>query len=268
MTPEALSASALQLYLTCSLKYRFQYVDRLPRLAPTANQAFGTAIHAALDWLHKEQKRGRTSSPAEVLQVFEADWYAQTQTGADVRMDDDPSLLAHKGKELLTQYYHLPRAKARDSELYFTLPLVNPATGDVLDVPIRGVIDLIEEDGAVVEFKAPQKAPPMSDLPDNLQLTVYSYAYEKLYGQPPKELRKVALVRTKHPRIETQLTGRDQKDYARLWHIASEVLRAVRADIFLPNRGCWMCGDCEYQADCFEWAGNEEVMADVQAAGK
>jgi putative RecB family exonuclease len=261
--PEALSASSLQLYLTCSLKWRFQYLDRLPRLTVSQNQAFGTTIHAALNWLHKEKKHGRVPPLAEVIQVFEADWYAQTETegNLDVFFQDpaDRSLLLHKGKELLTQYYHQAADAIQDSELFFTLPLVNPSTGEVLDVPLRGVIDLIEGDGAIVEFKAPQKAPPMTDLPENLQLTTYSYAYEKLFGKPPKEIRKVSLVRTKNPRIETQITGRDSRDYERLFHIGREALKGMRAGVFIPNRGCWLCNDCEYDQDCREWSGNKEV---------
>ena len=267
--PEALSASSIQLYLTCSLKWRFQYWDRLPRISVSANQAFGTAIHAALNWLHRERKQGRTPPLAEVLQVFEADWYAQTEVagGQEVRFDDDGdrSLLCHKGKELLTQYYHLPAGQVRDSELRFTLPLVNPATGEVLDVPLRGAIDLIEQDDVIVEFKAPQKAPPMTDLPDNVQVTTYAYAYEKLFGKIPKEVRKVSLVRTKNPKIDTQVTGRDARDFERLYHLGREVLKGVRADVFIPSRGCWLCNDCEYDQDCREWSGNEEAR-DVQVA--
>lgn len=270
--PEALSASSIQLYLTCSLKYRFQYLDRLPRLSTSANQAFGTTVHAALNWLHKERKRGRTPPLAEVLQVFEADWYAQTQVegGQEIRCEDrtDLELLGRQGKELLTQYYYLPAGQVRDSELRFRLPLVNPATGEVLDVPIHGVIDLVEADDAIVEFKAPQKAAPLTDLPDNIQVTTYAYAYAKLFGKPPREIRKVSLVRTKNPKIDTQITGRDERDFERLFHLGREVVKGVRTGVFIPNRGCWLCKDCEYQEDCLEWKGNEEVTADVQAAGQ
>jgi putative RecB family exonuclease len=262
--PEALSASAIQLYLTCSLKYRFQYVDRLPRLALSEGQAFGTSMHAALNWLHKEKKRGRTPPLAEVLQAFEGDWYAQTQAeGAKVKFEDvaDAAVLANKGKELLTQYYHLPAGEVRDSEVWFTLPLVNPTTGEVLDVPLRGAMDLIEEGDVIVEFKAPKRAPPLTDLPDDIQVTTYAYAYEKLFGKLPKEIRKVALVRTKNPRIEPQSTGRDHRDFERLFHLGREFVRGVRAGVFLPSRGCWLCNDCEYDQDCREWSGNEEVNA-------
>ena len=90
----------------------------------------------------------------------------------------------YKGRELLTQYYHLPTGQVFDSEVWFTLPLVNPTTGEALDVPIRGAMDLIEVDDVIVEFKAPQKAPPLTALPDDIQVTTYAYAHWKLFGKP------------------------------------------------------------------------------------
>ena len=133
--------------------------------------------------------------------------------------------LVLKGKELLSHYYHLPARPVADAEVHFQVPLVNPATGEVLDAPLRGVIDLIEAVDKIVEFKTSQKSWALSDLPDKLQLTTYSYAYEILFGRPPKELRLVNPVRTKNPKIETQITGREKSDYERLFHIAAEVQR-------------------------------------------
>jgi hypothetical protein len=108
------------------------------------------------------------------------------------------------------------------------------------------------------ELKTSQKSWSLSDLPDNLQLTAYSYAYETLFGRPPKDLKVINLVRTKNPKVETLTTGREKKDYERLFYLAKEFLRGIRAGVFLPNRGCWMCKDCEYDQDCREWTGNEE----------
>jgi putative RecB family exonuclease len=266
--PEALSASSVQLYLTCSLKWRFQYFDRLPRLSMSSSQAFGTSVHAALNWLHKARQGGGSPALVDVLRVFEADWYAQTQVlgSQEIRFEDpgDVPGLLHKGRELLSQYYHLPSGRVRASELSFTLPLVHPATGDVLDVPLRGFIDLVEEDDVIVEFKTAQKAPPLSDLPDNVQLTTYAYAYATLFGRPPKEIRKVALVRTKVAKIETQITGRAERDFAHLFHLGREVLNGIRSEVFIPNRGCWLCADCEYRQDCDEWTGNQPMTDPVQ----
>ena len=53
-----LSSSQLNLYLQCSLKYKFQYVDGLPRPCKASGLAFGSALHSALAWFHKELAAG------------------------------------------------------------------------------------------------------------------------------------------------------------------------------------------------------------------
>ncbi len=257
--PEALSVSQLNLYLTCSLKYRFQYVDRLPKLFRSANQVLGSAIHKTLELFHKELKKGRQRPLDWLLRCFEADWHAQC-LDADIRYGngDDAEKLILKGKELLSEYYRQPLPQVKDAELFFQIPLVNPETGEVLAVPLRGVIDLIEEGDVVAELKSSQKSWSLADLPDNLQLTAYSYAYEVLFGRPARDVKLINLVRTKNPKVETLITGREKKDYERLFNLSKEVLKAVEAGVFIPNRGCWMCKDCEFQNDCLEWTGNEE----------
>jgi putative RecB family exonuclease len=269
MGPEAISVSQINLYLTCSLKYRFQYIDRLPRLVQSAGLVFGSAMHKALEWLHKERRDGRNPPLPEVLRVFDADWHAQLLDAEVIFPDDDSKeKLVHKGKELLSQYYHLPPKPVRDAEVYFQFPLVNPATGEALDVPLRGVIDLVNADDTIDEFKTAAKRFALDALPDNIQLTAYSYAFELLYGRPPRDLRLITFLRTKNPDIDVQTTGRDKRDYERLFNLGREMRKGVRAGVFIPNRGCWLCKDCEYDPDCREWAGNEEVMVGVQAGGE
>lgn len=258
MPPEHLSPSQIFLYLVCSLKYRFQYIDRLPRLTQSVNLVFGSAMHAALEWLHKERKKGRQPPLDEILRVFEGDWNAQV-LGATVvfgENGDGAETMVRKGKELLSQFFHQYACAVKEAELHFQLPLVNPVTGEVLDVPFRGVIDLVEEDDVLDEFKTSQKSWSATDLPDNVQLTSYAYAYQMLFGRPPKKLRIINLVRTKSPKIEPLETERGETDYVRLFHLGKEVLKGVTSQVFIPSRGCWMCKDCEYDQDCHEWTGN------------
>ena len=51
MPIEHLSKSQISLYMDCSLKYKFQYIDNLPKPFKPAGLAFGTSIHSALEWL-------------------------------------------------------------------------------------------------------------------------------------------------------------------------------------------------------------------------
>ena len=62
------------------------------------------------------------------------------------------------------------------------------------------------------EFKTSQKSWSASDLPDNVQLTAYAYAYQMLFGHPAKLLRIVNLVRTKNVKIEPMTTERGEAD--------------------------------------------------------
>src|SRR5438034_7591329 len=71
------SISQIQTYLLCPLKYRFTYIDRIPKPWRSASLSFGSSVHAALEWFHKERLAGRNPSSPEVLAVFEGDWYAQ-----------------------------------------------------------------------------------------------------------------------------------------------------------------------------------------------
>jgi putative RecB family exonuclease len=136
-------------------------------------------------------------------------------------------------------------------------------TGEVLEVPLRGVMDLIEADGTLIEFKTSLRRVSVADLPDQVQLTAYSYAYELLFGRAPTALQLVNLVRTRQPTIEIHKTGRDKQDYERLFYLAKEVHRGIQAGVFIPNRGCWLCKDCEYERDCREWTGNEDQQEGV-----
>jgi len=72
----ALSASDLDLYRTCPLKYKFARVFGIPQ-EPTINQRFGIMIHNVLQRFHAE--RGRAGEDAgdglrRLMRLFEAGW--------------------------------------------------------------------------------------------------------------------------------------------------------------------------------------------------
>jgi hypothetical protein len=116
-----------------------------------------------------------------------------------------------------------------------------------LDVPFRGVIDLVEDGDILDEFKTSQKSWSSADLPDNVQLTAHAYACQMLSGRPPKKLWPINLIRTKNPKIEPMPTERGEQECVRLFRLGKEVLKGVTNQVFIPNRGCWLCKDCEYE---------------------
>ena len=106
---EYLSSSQINLYLLCSLKYKFNYIDKLPKTFRPSALAFGSAIHSAISWLHKEQMSGNNVTLENLHKIFSADWYVQ-KSDLEVRFkygEVETNLLV-MAKEMLGLYFQNP----------------------------------------------------------------------------------------------------------------------------------------------------------------
>jgi putative RecB family exonuclease len=251
---EPLSASQLGTYLGCSLKYRFQYVDRIPKPWRVAAMAFGTSVHAGVEWFEKERLAGREPQPSAVLAQFDADWYAQNVEPLVFSEKDSQESLREKGHELLRLYVEqLGRALPQAVEQGFELELVDPETGELLGLRLRGFIDLVEEGDTVVDLKTAARTLEPGGLERHLQLSVYALAYYLLYDRIPK-LRIDLLLKTKVGRLEHHATSRSLEDLAWTARLVERTGRVIEAGHFFPNPS-WRCTECEYFAHCQAWRG-------------
>jgi putative RecB family exonuclease len=252
---EYLSSSQINLYSQCSLKYKFQYVDLLPRPFKPSGLAFGSALHSALSWFHRESMTNGGVPLEKLYKIFDADWYSQ-RTEAEIRYKngEDETKLAVLAREMLALYLNLPPKRARASEVPFSIPLTLPGDGKNL-IYLEGVIDLIEIDDVITEFKTSAQMMDSKDADESLQLTIYSYAYEKIYQRPPKVLKVIDFVKSKKPKLITLETRRDASGYRRLYAITAQVLKGINLKIFFPRASFW-CKDCEYSDRCQTWRGD------------
>jgi CRISPR/Cas system-associated exonuclease Cas4 (RecB family) len=252
-----LSASQINLYIQCGLKYRFQYVDRAPRPFKSSGLVFGSAIHSTIEWFHKQRKMGKQVSLEKLYKILESDWFCQrVEDEVRYREGEEEKKLILTAKEILGLYFNSPLDGVVDAEFPFRVPLVHHRSGKSLEVGLEGFIDLIEEGDIVTEFKTSARSMDPQNTGDILQLTIYSYAYKTLFGKEPKLLRVVNFVKTRTPKMVILETGREMKDYERLYYLAQEVLRGIRSGIFFPRQS-FMCKDCEYEILCQQWEGNE-----------
>jgi len=253
---EYLSNSQINLYSQCSLKYKFSYVDLLPKPFKSSGLAFGSVLHSALSWFHRESMTNGGVPLEKLFKIFDADWFSQrAETEIRYKDGEEEMRLAVMAKEMLTMYYKLPPKKAKASELSFSVPLTAPGNGQDPLIDIEGVIDLIEADDVITEFKTSAQMMDARDADESLQLTIYSYAYEKLYQKSPKALKIVDFVKSKKPKLITLETKRDESSYRRLYAIVSQVLKGIDQKIFFPKTGFW-CKDCEYAGQCQHWPGH------------
>jgi putative RecB family exonuclease len=247
-----ISVSQINLYLMCPLKYRFTYVDLLPRPFKPVAFAFGSAIHSAIEWWHKKRMEGRDPNWKEVSRVFSADFNAQQADNLAYGDGESPVSLLDKGKAMLAVYMReYAGASPKAVEMPFRVTLADQETGEILDLPLDGFMDLVEHDDTVVDLKTAARSYSDFDVSQHLQLTAYSYAYESLYGRRPK-LRLDCLLKTARPKLVPLPTEREQNDHVRFFHIAKSVARAIQSEQFHPCPG-WQCKGCEFFEPCQGW---------------
>jgi len=253
---EHLSASQINLYIQCSLKYKYQYIDQIPKPFKPSGLAFGSVMHSAIEWLHKERIKGKQVSLERLYKIFETDWFSQrVDTRIQFKDGEDEVKLLLTAKEMLGIYFNSPLNSIKSAEVPFHVPLLNISTGEELMVPLEGIIDLIEKDDVIVEFKTSARSMDPESLNDYLQLTAYSYAYRTLFGRGPKTLKVINFVKAKTPKMVVIETSREKSDYERFFYIAREVLKGINSGLFFPKQS-FMCKDCEYGGLCKKWDGD------------
>jgi len=251
---EPVSVSQVQAYLACPLKYRFQYIDRIPAPWRPAALAFGSSIHSAIEWFHRERLAERSPTIEDVTAIFEADWYAANLGRVVFGDKESKEALGEKGAELLRLYVaETDGALPARIEERFEIDLVDPMTGEVFDIRLHGAIDLIDGD-ILVDLKTAARTLESGGLERHLQLSTYALVFLLREGRIPK-LRLDQLLKTKVPRIERQETTRTIEDLAWTARLIAGTARAIASRHFYPNPS-WRCTECEYFAHCQGWQGS------------
>jgi RecB family exonuclease len=174
---EAFSASRIGTYQTCPRLYYYQYVDRQeqPKHILTL---MGSALHKAIEAFYKQG--------AQPLPVFSKEFYGslrQLDAATGLRGKESPGEVFMIGKSILEKIDW--SFKPLEIELGFNLPFPNKEH-QVCD--IRGFIDMIAEDGTLVDHKSGKTKPTKKKLSDNVQFLIYMWAYRQLYGQFPSKM--------------------------------------------------------------------------------
>lgn len=256
-----ISYSALNTYLNiCQLQYYFRYIERLePEQTPVA-LPFGSAFHSALSEQAQAAKRGEKLSVAQLTDAFATYFNIACDSSEKVvfkREDNRDDLIALAGKMLDTAL-----ADWRD---YWNIEAVAfPFQVEIpgVDLPLIGEIDMLvsesnpfdadPETTCIVDFKTAARMWPDDKAGKDLQATVFSYAFEKLFHKKPI-FRFDVITKTKTPAVKRFYTERHQGHYDRLEKLVHSARNAIKAGVFLPNETSFACGDCPYAGSCAQW---------------
>ena len=142
-----LSPSKIQTYEECPLKFKFQYVLRVPTPSKTYF-GMGTAIHAVAENLTKLQKDGKESTEKLALEILEKQWDHSSYRNQRTKENQDKV----KSKDMVKTYMEWAENNPNtpvEVEPKFEIK--------INDVTVSGKIDRVEQtpegEFEVIDFK-------------------------------------------------------------------------------------------------------------------
>jgi RecB family exonuclease len=232
----ALSASDIQTYRSCPLRYKFARVLRIPT-EQTVHQRFGIVVHQVLERYHTED--GRTL--AQMLELLEVVWRRSA-------LGESPSELElmEKARAALTRYH--ARLRDEDSEpVWFERAFAFRLGPHHL----RGRVDRVDRLAAgseaeyeLIDYKT-SRPKTAEQLADDIQLSLYALAAREAWQlESSRQAYYYVLDDLKVP------VPRTERDAEAVTDIVLEVGDGILAQEFEPTPSPAACSICDYRIIC------------------
>ena len=228
-----LSASDIETYRLCPLKYKFARVFRIPQ-EPTINQRFGIVVHQVLERFHA----AGGGSLDTLMQLFEASW---RRSGFGDSNDD----LQFRAKAVaaLTRYWELDQKRAGKPvwfERGFSFKL-----GPHL---VRGRVDRVDElpDGSfeLIDYKT-GRPKTEDDLRDDVQLSLYQLAARESWEVEARAGSYYYVLDN-----EKVPVAHSDDELARVKATVEEIADGILEQEFEPKPSYELCSFCDYRIIC------------------
>jgi DNA helicase II / ATP-dependent DNA helicase PcrA len=243
-----LSATDIETYRTCPLKYKFARVFRIPS-EPTLNQRFGILVHQVLERYHSVTSPGgpslrgpqgetRSRGLPELLNLLEAGW----RRGGFGDSEEERQLRA-KATQSLVRYHD--RFRDEDAEPVWFERSFQFRMGPHL---LRGRVDRVDRlpDGGyeLIDYKTgrPKSA---AQLREDVQLSLYAVgARESWQLEAAQQAYYYVLDDEKVP-VERSEADRDW-----ITETVLEVAEGIQSQGFEPTPSWTACSMCDYRIAC------------------
>ncbi|MFH1851543.1 MAG: ATP-dependent DNA helicase [Candidatus Neomarinimicrobiota bacterium] len=227
-----LSASAIETYAACPLKYRLGYIDNVPETASKPQLTFGNIIHQVLEHFHREGD----GTEVQLLELLDRFWQSE---GFDYQSRE--LSFREQAVEILKNYFRYFQAsppQVLETEYKFKF--------DLDFCTIRGKIDRIDREGAgigVVDYKTSKKP---SEPKDSLQLAVYCLFLARQSDREPGGLPEKAsllFLRQAEPEFSHRFSVAELDEFL---NKIREVVGGINQRRFDPEKGMH-CDWCDYK---------------------
>ncbi|HKN70582.1 MAG TPA: ATP-dependent DNA helicase [Terriglobales bacterium] len=247
-----LSASAIEIYEECPLRFKLEREWNLPRDVPASLQ-YGAAVHRILHTFYDAQRYGREIGDDDLIEQFRSDL-----ASAGIADRYQYELYLRQGMEQLRQFFEWARS-AEPPEVIETERRFELQVGSA---KLAGRVDRIDRTGpdsvAIVDYKT-GKPKSQEDADKSLQLSLYALAARETWGKRADCL----IFHNLENNTPVHTTRTDAElDAAKLRVLAAS--DGIAQGKFAPKVG-YHCAFCPYRNLC---PATEKIVAGKIVTGK
>ena len=248
------SYNKLKIFNECRLKYRFSYIERLPR-PPIAALAFHRQIHNALATYHHFAKRDGIVNEEQLLKAY--DDILEIQRFPEAK----ESKKYVDGQDILRRYCKIENERRR-IPVYLEHPL-KVSFGSYMLTGKIDRIDFAENDKySIIDYKLDRKLPHGNAAETDRQLSFYSLLVSEGLGM---EIQDVRLNYLRHgvEHIGTRSRGETRETIEWIDSTASSI---HKEKLWSPCAGP-ACSTCAFHSSCPAKTGDKRDNKDVWQQG-
>jgi DNA helicase-2/ATP-dependent DNA helicase PcrA len=238
------SFSQLDTYQSCPLKYKYQYVLKIPTL-PSAAASFGQTIHQTLQKFYRLYRLNQNPSLKLMIELYQDSWIplGYTSKGYERKMKKE-------GEKILEEFYkkyHSKNLRILDLEKWFKIKIGN-------NIFISGFIDrvdLLDKDRLeIIDYKT-GKQPERKELEHSLQLGIYALAASDkgLYRRKVNDIVLSFHFLQDGEKISIKTTD---QHLSKIRKDVKETAQKINQSNFEPKTGPW-CDFCPFKINCEAW---------------
>ena len=231
-----LSASDIDTYRTCPLKYKFARVFRIPQ-EPTIHQRFGIVVHQVLERFHARE--GVSGSLSELLGLLDAGW----RRGGFGESEEERQLRG-KAAAALTRYH--TRFQSEEAEPMWFERAFSFKLGPHL---LRGRVDRVDRlpggEYELIDYKTGRPKTP-TQLVDDVQLSLYAVGAREAWSLDASHQAYYYVLDDQ--KVTVPPDRRDRLDW--IQEVAVEVADGILSQGFEPTPSFAACSVCDYRLVC------------------
>ena len=247
---EPVSASRINLFHSCRLKFYFRYVLKLNKPTSPALHV-GKTVHAMLQEWSKRRWMAKPAQSENLRAHFDDYWELSLRDALVSFEEGEREAEKFKAWQLVEMYLKETPIPLDEKPMGVEVSVDTDLSEHGLP-NLRGVIDLVRSNGEIVDFKTSATTPNEDQVlhRNELQLTAYGLLYRESTGEREKGFELHHLVKTKTPKlVVTRHAPITQIQQDKLFRSIESFVAGVQREDWVRSPGL-QCGSCEFFHEC------------------